>query len=67
MIKFFDLVDLWVVKIKKPMILCAIVCKDYANTARNADHAARICERFVYSIVKITGLYQLSNMADTFF
>ena len=27
------------------------------NRTRNADHAARTCERFVYSIVKITRLY----------
>ena len=27
------------------------------NRARNADHAARTCERFVYSLVKITRLY----------
>ena len=26
------------------------------NRARNADHAARTCERFVYSIVKIKRL-----------
>ena len=34
------------------------------NRARNADHAARTCERFVYFIVKITSVW-LSNMADT--
>ena len=27
------------------------------NRARNADHVARTCERFVYSTVKITRLY----------
>ena len=27
------------------------------NRARNADHAARTCERFVYSIVKISRFY----------
>ena len=27
------------------------------NRARNADHAAITCKRFVYSIVKITRLY----------
>ena len=34
------------------MILCARKY-DNVNRARNADHAARTCERFVYSIVKI--------------
>ena len=41
------------------------------NRARNADHAARTCERFVYSITKITRLYDyqtvsccLQNVAD---
>ena len=27
------------------------------NSARNADHSVRLCERFVYSVVKITRLY----------
>ena len=30
-----------------------VVRGDHVNRARNADHAARTCERFVYSIVKI--------------
>ena len=34
-----------------------VVRRDHVNRARNADHAARTCERFVYSIVKITRLY----------
>ena len=33
------------------------------SRARNADHAARTCERFVYPVVKIT---RLPNMVDTF-
>ena len=36
------------------------------NRARNADHAAKTCERFVYSIVN-NKIVWLSNMADTFF
>ena len=55
-IGFSDLVDLWVIKIKKPMILCA---RSTPRT-RDAEHAARTYESFVYSIVKIT------NMTDTF-
>ena len=27
------------------------------NRARNADHTARVCEKFVYPIVKRTRLY----------
>ena len=51
--------------IKKPMILCAR--RDQVNRARNADHAAKTFEMFVYSIVKITRFYyRLSNMVDTF-
>ena len=53
-----DLVDLWVIKILKSLWSFArVVRRDHANRAWNADHAARTCERFVYSIVKITRLY----------
>ena len=31
--------------------------RDQVNTARNVGHAARTCEHFVYSIVKITRLH----------
>ena len=44
----FDIVYLWVMKIKKPMILCA----RSTSTARNANHAEITCRRSV-SIVKI--------------
>ena len=54
---------LWFVgnKIKKPMILCA----RNTSRSRNTDHAARTCEWFVYSIVKITRFYDYQT--DAFF
>ena len=30
--------------------------RDQVNRAQNTDHAARACEQFAYSIVKITRL-----------
>ena len=39
------------------MIFVDVVYRAQLNRAWNADHAARTCERFVYSIVKITRLY----------
>ena len=52
-----DPVDLWVIKIKRPMILCArSTSRSREQSTKNADHTARTCERFVYSTVKITRL-----------
>ena len=59
-----ELIDLCVIKIKLSFV--HKVHWDHMNTARNADQAARRCEGFVYSIVKITRSYDLSSMADTF-
>ena len=56
-IGFSDLVDLWVIKIKSLWSFARVVRRDHVNRARNADHTARACEMFVYSIVKITRLY----------
>ena len=57
-IGFFDLVDLWVIKIKKSLWSFALVVRrDHVNRARNTDHAVRTRERFVYSIAKITRFY----------
>ena len=63
---FSDLVDMWVIQKKKPMILCARSTKIYplqVNRAWNADLAARTCEKFFWhSIARLW----LSNMADRF-
>ena len=58
--RFSDLL-IWFVgnKIKKPMILCA----RNTSRSRNTDHAARTCEWFVYSIVKITRFYDYQTDA----
>ena len=37
------------------------------NRSRNADHAARICEKFVYSIVKKTRLYDYQTWQTHYF
>ena len=54
-IGFYALVDLWVIRIKRPMILCARSTSRsrHVNRARNAGQAARTCEG-------------LSNMTNTF-
>ena len=44
-----------------------IVCGDQVNSARNADHAVRTCEKFVYSIVKITRLNDYHTSRPTHF
>ena len=49
-------IDLWVIKIKKPMILCARSTSTTSKQNTKGDQAARTCERFVYSVVKITRL-----------
>ena len=48
-IGFSDLVDLWVIMTKEPMILCA------RSTSRSHEQStiSRTCERFVYWTVKI--------------
>ena len=65
-IAFSDLVDLWVIKIKKPMILCARSTSRSREQSKNTDHTARTWERFVYSIVKITRLYDYQTWQHIF-
>ena len=66
-IGFPSLVDLWVIKIKKPMILCACsTSRSREQSTKNADHTARTCERFVYSVVKITRLYDYQTWQTRF-
>ena len=43
------------------------VRRDHVNRAPNAGHAARTCERFVYSIIKITRLYDYRTWPTYFF
>ena len=57
MIRFSDLVDLWVIMIKSLWSFAHVVRRDQVNRSRNTDHAARTCKIFVYSIVKLTRLY----------
>ena len=52
-----DLIDLWVIKIKKPMILCV---RSTSSTKR------RSCERFDHSITKITRLYDYQTWQTHF-
>ena len=67
LIGFSDLVDLWVIKIKKPMILCACsTSRSSEQSTKNTDHTVRVCERFVYSVVKITRLYDYQTWKTRF-
>ena len=63
-IGFSDLADLWV-----DLLICRsfahIVRRDHVNRARNANHAVKTCERFVYSIVKITRLYDYKPVSQS--
>ena len=61
------LVDLWVITIKKAIILYTYgtVCRDWVNRAWTTDHTTWTCKRFVYS-VQNNKIVWLSNMADTF-
>ena len=61
-----DLADLWVIKIKSLWSFARVVHRNHMNRAQNADQAARTCERFVYSVVKITRLYDYQTW-QTFF
>ena len=52
---------------QKPMILCAPSTSRWSrNRARNADQAARTCEKFADFMVRIIRLYYYQNMVDTF-
>ena len=61
-----DLVDLWVIKIKSLWSFAHVVRRDHVNRARNTDHAARTCERFVLFYGQNNKTVWLSNMADIF-
>ena len=66
-IGFSALVDLWVIKIKKPMILCA------RNTSRSREQSTKrrsSSENMRKVCLFYSGnnkIVRLSNMADTFF
>ena len=51
-IRFSDLVDLWVIKVKCLWSFARVMRRNHLNSTW--DHAARTCERFMYSVVKIT-------------
>ena len=65
-IGFSDLVDLWVIKIQKPMILCRRSTSCLVTRARNTDHTVRTCEMFVYLIVNRTRLYDYQTRRTHF-
>ena len=67
MVGFSDLIDLWVIEIKKPMILCG------RSTSRSSEQNTKHTSRSE-NMQKVCSLYnqnneivQLSNMADTFY
>ena len=66
-IGFSDLVDLCVIKIKSLWSFAHVIRRYQVNRARNADHAASTCKRFVYSVVKITRLYGYQTWQIHFF
>ena len=43
-----------------------VVYRDHVNRAQDADQAAGTCERFVYSIVMITRLYDFQTWQTHF-
>ena len=50
----------------KPMILCARCTSRSNEPARKTDYPARTCERFVYSLVKITRLCDYQTWQNIF-
>ena len=50
-IRLSDLVDLWVIRIKKPMILWARSTSRSREQSMNTDHAARTCEQFAFQVL----------------
>ena len=70
-IGFSDLVDLWVITIKKPRILCVRITwrsgGDKVTRVQTADQTARTYECFVYSVVAITRLHVFVVVVVFFF
>ena len=61
-----DLIDLWVIKIKKPIILSTHSTLRSSEQSTKCRSRSKNMQRFVYSIVKITVFYDnILNMADT--
>ena len=67
LIGFSDLVDLWVIKKNLWSFAHVVNRRDHVNRARNADHAARTCERIICSIVTITRSYDYQTWQTIFF
>ena len=63
----FPTLLIWVIKIKKLMILCAHSTLRSSEQSTKTDQAARTYERFVYSIVKIRRMWLSNSMADISF
>ena len=63
LIGFSDLFDLWVIKIKSPRSFAHVVRRDHANRHGTKRRSRRdsMPERFVYSIVKITRIYDFQK------
>ena len=67
MIGFSDLVDLWVIKIKKPMILCAR-SKESRSRERSTKRRSRSesMRKVCLSYSQKNKIVGLSNVTDTF-
>ena len=65
-IEFSDLVDLWVIEILKLWSFAHVVHQDQVNRERNTEQAARGCWKSVYSVVKITRLYDYQHGRHVF-
>ena len=63
-IRFYDLVDLWVIKIKSLWSFARVVHQEQVNRARNADHAAKTCERFCLFCSQNNKICWLANITD---
>ena len=61
-IRFYDLVDLWVIKIKSLWSFARVVHREQVNRARNADHAAKTCERFCLFCSQNNKIFWLANI-----
>ena len=66
MIAFSDLVDLWVIKINKPMILCArSMSRSSEQSTKHRSHSENM-QKVCLFYSQNNKMLWLSNMADTF-
>ena len=65
-IGYCDLVDLWVIKIKRLWSFACLVCRDHVNSTKRRSHSKNLW-KVCWFCSQNNKIVWLSNMADTFF